>query len=100
MPPSIEIDVHWTERYAWLPVRSSWSKKLIWLKKYHLGEIFYDAMGRPPIKENSWKLIYTENEYLMYLLRQDEKHYSNPMGSPPPVLFTSVRGRSGPRPGY
>ena len=29
-------------------------------------------MGRPPIKGQSWKLLYTENEYLMYLLRQDK----------------------------
>ena len=98
MPPSIEIDVEWKERYAWWPVRSSWSKKRIWLKKYWHGDIYYDAMGRPPIKENSWKLIYTENEYLMYLLRQDEKHYQSPLGPAP--VFSSVRGRSGPRPGY
>ena len=98
MPPSIEIDVDWKERYAWWPVRSSWSKKRIWLKKYWQGDIYYDAMGRPPIKENSWKLIYTENEYLMYLLRQDEQHYQNPFGGAP--VFSSVRGRSGPRPGY
>jgi hypothetical protein len=30
-------------------------------------------MGRPPIKEKSWKLIYTENEYLMYLLKKDNE---------------------------
>ena len=95
MPPQIEIDVEWKERYAWWPVRSSWSKKRIWLKKYWEGDIYYDAMGRPPIKENSWKLIYTENEYLMYLLRQDEKHNQHPM-----PLFKSSRGRSGPLPGY
>ena len=100
MPPSIEIDVDWKERYAWWPVRSSWSKKRIWLEKYWVGDIYYDAMGRPPIKENSWKLIYTQNEYLMYLLRRDEMYYSNPMGSPPLGVFKSVRGRSGPRPGY
>ena len=71
LPPTVEIDIRWTERYAWWPTRSSWSKKRIWLKKYHIGEMFYDSMGRPPIKENSWKLIYTENEYLMYLLKQE-----------------------------
>ncbi len=76
MPPTVEIDVTWTEQYAWWPTRSSWSKKRIWLKKYWHGEIFYDAMGRPPIKESSWKLIYTENEYLMMLLREDAKYQS------------------------
>jgi len=42
-------------------------------------------MGRPPIKEKSWKLIYTKNEYLLYLLKQKE-HSDNHV-----PLFTSVR---------
>lgn len=78
MPPTVEIDITWTEKYAWWPTRSSWSKKCIWLKKYWHGEIFYDAMGRPPIKESSWKLIYTENEYLIMLLREGTK-YDHPL---------------------
>jgi hypothetical protein len=73
MPQTMEVDIEWSQRFAWLPARSSWSKKLIWFKKYHVGEIFYDAMGRPPIKEKSWKLTYTENEYLMYLLKKDNE---------------------------
>jgi hypothetical protein len=89
MPQTLEIDIEWTERYAWAPVRSSYSKKRIWLKKYWQGEIFYDAMGRPPIKERSWKLIYTENEYLMMLLREDAK-YQHPL----------YNGPGGPLPGY
>tara|TARA_B100000900_G_scaffold383682_1_gene371835 strand:+ start:1022 stop:1321 length:300 start_codon:yes stop_codon:yes gene_type:complete len=72
MPQTLEVDIEWTELYAWLPTRSSWSKKRIWFKKYWQGEIYYDAMGRPPIKGKSWKLVYTENEYLMYLLKKDE----------------------------
>ena len=78
MPSLIEIEVEWTEHFAYWPVRSSYSKKLIWWKKYHVGEIFYDAMGRPPIKERSWKLVYTKNEYLMMLLREDVK-YQHPL---------------------
>lgn len=93
MPPVIDIDVDWTEHYAWFPKRSSWSKKTIWLKKYWVGNIYYDAMGRPPIKENSWKLIYTENEYLLYLMRKEQTKDDVP-------VFKSVRGRSSPRPGY
>jgi hypothetical protein len=31
-------------------------------------------MGRPPIKGNAWELIYSENEYLMYLLRSGHKN--------------------------
>ena len=61
-----------TEKFAWWPVRSSWSKQLIWFKKYVELECFYDDMGKPPIKSNSWKWIYTENEYLLMLLRRDE----------------------------
>ena len=85
MPQTVEVDIEWTEHFALWPIRSSWSKKLIWFKKYHKGEIFYDAMGRPPIKDKSWKLIYSENEYLMYLLKKDEELCSHPLG------FKSVR---------
>jgi hypothetical protein len=87
MPQTVEVDIEWTEQFAWWPVRSSWSKKRIWMKRYHCGEIFYDAMGRPPIKDRSWKLIYSENEYLMYLLKKDEELYSHP------IEFKSVRGK-------
>ena len=78
MPPTVEIEVEWHQHYAWWPTRIIWSKKRIWLKTYWQGEIFYDAMGRPPIKERSWTLVYTENEYLMMLLKQDEK-YNHPV---------------------
>jgi hypothetical protein len=80
MPQTLEVDVEWSEKFALWPVRSSWSKKRIWLKKYWAGEIFYDAMGRPPIKERSWKLIYTQNEYLLMLLRED-KNYQHPLSN-------------------
>ena len=86
MPSTIEVDIEWTECYAWWPIRSSWSKKCIWFKTYHRGEIFYNAMGRPPIKESSWKLIYNKNEYIMYLLKKDD-HYDHPLA------FKSSRGR-------
>jgi len=90
MPATLEVDIEWNEHYALWPVRSSWSKNRIWLKKYWQGDIYYDAMGRPPIKEKSWKLIYTENEYLMYLLKQDENKYQHPLGAP---VFKSVRAK-------
>lgn len=80
MPQKSEIDIEWKQRYAWWPVRSSWSKKLIWFKKYWYGQIYLDAMGRPPIKQTSWKLVYTENEYLLMLLREGEK-YSHPLSN-------------------
>lgn len=59
------------EKFALLPVRSSFSKKIIWFKKYVELEITYDDMGRPPIKGRSWNLVYTRNEYLMYLLKKE-----------------------------
>ena len=59
------------ERFAFWPVRSTFSKKLIWFKKYVLLEITYDDMGRPPIKGRSWNLIYTQNEYLLYLIKKE-----------------------------
>jgi hypothetical protein len=60
------------EKFAWFPTRSSFSKKRIWFKKYVVVKIYYDDMGRPPIKGITWDLIYTQNEYLMYLLKKDE----------------------------
>jgi hypothetical protein len=62
----------YTRKFAWWPVRSFWSKKLIWLKNYVELEMFYDESGRPPLTNISWKWIYTENEYLLMLLRKDE----------------------------
>lgn len=84
MPQTSEVSIEWEEKYAYWPICSSWSKKRIWLKKYWEGNIYFDAMGRPPIKEKSWKLIYTENEYLMMLLREDAKYQH-------PLVFKSVR---------
>ena len=59
------------EKFAWWPLRSTFSHKRIWLTKYHIVHILYDQNGRPPMKGWSWPLIYTKNEYLMYLLKQD-----------------------------
>jgi len=80
MPQKSEIDIEWKQRYAWLPVRSSWGNKSIWFKTYWEGNIYYDAMGRPPLKQTSWKLVYTENEYLLMLLREGEK-YDHPLSN-------------------
>jgi len=84
MPQTSEVHIEWEEKYAYWPTRSSWSKKRIWLNKYWEGNIYFDAMGRPPIKDKSWKLIYTKNEYLMMLLREDANYQH-------PLAFKSVR---------
>jgi len=78
MPQTNEVNIEWEEQFAYWPIRSTWSKKFIWWKKYWKGEIYFDAMGRPPIKERSWKLIYTQNEYLLMLLREDV-NYQHPL---------------------
>ena len=79
MPQTSEVNIEWIEYFAYWPVRSTWSQKRVWWKKYWKGEIYIDVMGRPPIKQRSWKLIYTQNEYLLMLLRQDEKYYNRPV---------------------
>ena len=72
MPPvHSEPTIVWTECYAWWPVRSTWSKKLVWLTTYWEASIFFDVMGRPPIKSSNWSLVYTKQEYLLYLLRKE-----------------------------
>ena len=69
MPPANEMSWQWVEKFAWFPVRSDWSKKRIWLKTYWYGCRYYDSMGRPPIKFSEWNLIYTDQEYVLMLLR-------------------------------
>jgi hypothetical protein len=90
MPQTLEPALEWNEDYAWWPVRSSWSKKRIWLKKFWRGKIYYDVMGRPPVKGNCWEIIYSENEYLLYLMRKEESNDHVP-------VFKSVRGNNAPR---
>lgn len=61
------------EKFAWWPVRTSFSNKFLWLKKYVKLSVYYDDSGRPPIKDLNWTLIYTPKEYTMYLLLKDTK---------------------------
>ena len=61
------------EKFAWWPVRSTFSKRRIWLTKYHVIHILYDQNGRPPIKGWNWPLTYTKNEYLVMLLKREFK---------------------------
>jgi hypothetical protein len=64
---------HAVERFAWLPVRSSFSKQRIWLSKYVELHIYFDDQGKPPIKGRSWNLIYTPGEYTYYCLTKEQK---------------------------
>jgi len=63
---------HTVEKFAWWPVRSSWSKKRIWLKKYVETTVYHDSEMSNPIRSNYWTYLYTQNEYLMYLLRKEK----------------------------
>ena len=62
------------ERFAWLPVRSSFSKQLIWFNKYIELQIYFDDQGQPPLKSRSWNLIYTPHEYTYYCLTKEVKN--------------------------
>lgn len=61
-----------TEKFAWLPKRSSFNKSIIWLQKYFEMECYHDSDMSHPLRSNSWKFIYTKHEYLIYLMRKNE----------------------------
>ena len=60
------------QKFAWFPIRSSFSRKLIWLKNYVEKQIYHDSEMSNPIRSNTFNLVYTQNEHLLYLLRKDE----------------------------
>ena len=60
------------EHRAWWFKRTGSGKLIKPGQKYIVVKRFYDDMGRPPIKNLSWDRIYTPNEYLLSVLR-DEK---------------------------
>ena len=61
------------EKRAYWFVKSR-SGKTIWPgKKYVEVKVYYDHMGRPPVKGLYWTRIYTINEYLVYQLVKDSK---------------------------
>lgn len=60
------------EKFAWWPVYSTFNKKRIWLSKYTVIHVLHDEMGRPPIKGYSWPLIYTKNEYLVHMIKDND----------------------------
>lgn len=61
------------QKFAWFPIRSSFSRKLIWLKNYVEKQIYHDSEMSNPIRSNTFNLVYTQNEHLLYLLRKDER---------------------------
>lgn len=61
----------WNEEFAWWPVRSTWSRKLIWFKKYYSCSVTY--YNRKKIVKH--KFIYTPREYIMTVLINDENEF-------------------------
>ena len=43
--------------FAWIPKRSTFGKKFIWLQKYYVVSIFHDRNGKPLISSQSWDYI-------------------------------------------
>tara|TARA_B110000305_G_scaffold8339_1_gene8163 strand:+ start:96 stop:317 length:222 start_codon:yes stop_codon:yes gene_type:complete len=58
------------EKFAWLPVRSG-SQKRIWLEKYYIQHTYYDNLGKPPIKGRSWTYVWSKNEYLISVIKNE-----------------------------
>ena len=64
--PDPEETIH--EKFAWFPVKTN-SNKRIWLKKYVEVEVYMDGALSHPIKSNTWKFVYTTNEWLVKKLK-------------------------------
>ncbi len=62
----------WVERFAWYPVRSTWSKKVIWFKRYHVYQFQYTTALKKVVKK---KFIYTGNEYLIVILKNSKEDF-------------------------
>jgi len=62
------------KKFAWLPITTN-SKKRVWLEDYYVRYTHYDANGKPPIHGRSWKYIYTKNELLIEMLKDETKVY-------------------------
>jgi len=60
------------KRWAYLPKKSN-SGKWIWNKRYYEIATYYDSDGKPPVKGIAWNSILTENEYLLWQVRNPKK---------------------------
>lgn len=63
------------EKRAYWWKRTSSGKRLWPGQKYIIVKTYFDAMGRPPIHNLSWDRIYTPNEYLLRVLKDERKIY-------------------------
>lgn len=67
------------KKWAYLPKKST-SGKWIWNKRYYCIATYYDENGKPPVKGLAWYNILTENEYLLWQVRNPKKKPKLPKG--------------------
>lgn len=67
------------DKWAYFPKKSS-SGKWIWNKKYYCIATYFDEDGKPPVKGLAWYNILTENEYLLWQVRNPKKEPKLPTG--------------------
>ena len=67
------------EKWAWLPTKTT-SGKWIWNKRYYEIATYYDQDGKPPVKGLAWYNVLTENEYLLWQVRNPKKKSKLPTG--------------------
>lgn len=67
------------EKRAYLPKKST-SGKWIWNRRYYVIATYYDETGKPPAKGLAWYTVLTENEYLLWQVRNPKKNPKLPTG--------------------
>jgi len=73
IPPLIDPKEKWQRRFAWLPKRSTVTRRWIWMQQYWHVEVWMDSWGHQPIKDLTWNRIMTENEVLLEQIRSPKK---------------------------
>lgn len=63
------------QKFAWLPVRSSFSEKLLWLTKYTELRVETNGTKVTPAYLRRCKLVYTPEEYTYYCLSKDKNYF-------------------------
>lgn len=72
------------KKWAYLPKKST-SGKWIWNKRYYCIATYIDGDGKPPAKGLAWYTVLTENEYLLWQVRNPKKKPNLPTGGSIPV---------------
>jgi len=73
IPPLIDPKEKWQRRFAWLPKRSTVTRRWIWMRYYWYVEVWMDSWGNQPIRDLTWNRIMTENEVLLEQIRSPKK---------------------------